>query len=67
MYSKKTENEKIFVEHLDTLSREEMDKKLEMLKEAADSGDNAKVKEIIKATVPTYCVENINAKEAKYI
>ncbi len=64
---KKTENEKIFVEQLDTLSREEMDKKLELLKEAADSGDNEKVKEIIKATVPTYCVENINAKEAKYI
>ncbi len=64
---KKTDNKKIFIEQIDSVSREEVDAKLEILKKATDSADIEAVKEAIKATVPTYCVENIKAKEIKML
>ena len=63
----KTENEKIFIEHTDRVTREEVAEKLKILWDAAESCDNEKVKEAIRKTVPTYCVVNENAKEAEMI
>ncbi|MBR2327837.1 MAG: polysaccharide biosynthesis protein [Clostridia bacterium] len=64
---KKTENEKIFIEQIDPVTREEVAAKLEILKNAANSADIDAVKQAVKDTVPTYCVENANAKEIKML
>jgi len=50
----KTENSMIFVERDEPLSREEIDEKLEVLKAAADTYDNAACKKALKQVVPTY-------------
>ncbi len=50
----KTENSMIFVERDEPLSREEIQKKLEVLQQAADTYDNALCKKALKQVVPTY-------------
>ncbi len=50
----KTENEKIFIEKDSALSREELIKKLEILKNACASGDDAQVKAAMRQVVETY-------------
>lgn len=51
---KKTEDEKLFIEIEKPLSWEEVEKKLQLLKSACDSGDEDKVRKALHETVPTY-------------
>ncbi len=64
---KKTDNKKIFIEQIESVSREQVEEKLAILKKATDSADVEAVKEAIRATVPTYMVENVAAKEIKML
>ena len=50
----RTENEKIFTEKDKPLSREAIREKLEILREACDSGDDEAVRQALHRTVPTY-------------
>lgn len=50
----KTENSMIFVERDEPLSRNEIDAKLTVLRDAADTYDNAACKKALKLVVPTY-------------
>ncbi|WP_099205676.1 polysaccharide biosynthesis protein [Scatolibacter rhodanostii] len=69
----KTENERIFIESQVVLSREEVERKLEILRTATQmynkQGDNSKIKKVLKQVVPTYYTPNeINErKETKQI
>jgi FlaA1/EpsC-like NDP-sugar epimerase len=63
----KTDNKKIFIEQIESVSREQVEEKLAILKKATDSADVEAVKEAICATVPTYMVENVAAKEIKML
>ncbi len=58
----KTENSLIFIERDTPLSKEEIDEKLEILKRAADSGDNESVRKALHKIIPTYKTpEEVNA------
>lgn len=50
----KTDNEKIFVERDKPLSRCEVERKLQLLQAAVDTGTMDQVKQALKQTVPTY-------------
>jgi len=50
----KTENDLIFIERDKPLSKEEIQKKLDILKEALATGHNTTVKEALMKVVPTY-------------
>ena len=50
----KTENELIFIEREDPLSRDEIQRKLKLLKEACDTNDDEVVRIALKEAVPTY-------------
>ncbi len=50
----KTENSLIFIERDLPLTKDELNHKLEMLREACDSGDDEKVREALKIAVPTF-------------
>ena len=50
----KTENSLIFIERDQALSQEEIDRKVKILQEACDSGDNLKAKEALRKVVPTF-------------
>ena len=66
----KTDNELIFIERDKPLSLEEIDSKLALLKEGVATGDDIKMKEIIKNVVPTFIEKeqankNFDGKEVK--
>ena len=50
----KTENRLIFIEKDAPLSREELDRRLELLQQACDSDDDDRVRDVLKQVVPTY-------------
>ena len=50
----KTENSLIFIEKDTPLPREEIDRRLKILEEACDTGDDEAVRRAMKAVVPTY-------------
>ena len=50
----KTDNKLIFIEKDEALSLEEIDKKLDILRKAAEEGDNDGMREALRATVPTF-------------
>ncbi len=50
-----TENKMIFVEHDRAYSRQEVDGKLQLLLESVATGDDVKIVEAFRKTVPTYC------------
>ena len=52
--SDKTSNSMIFIEHDTALSAEEIDKKLEILKEACEHEDDLVAKEALRSVVPTF-------------
>lgn len=57
----KTDNELIFIEREQPISREELAEKLKVLEEACSSFDNQKVKEALRSVVPTfYRPEEVN-------
>ncbi len=59
----KTENDLIFIERDKPLSQEEIQKKLDILKEALATGHNTAVKEALMKVVPTYHTpEEVNEK-----
>ena len=59
----KTENDLIFIERDKPLTEEEIQEKLDILKEALATGHNSIVKEALKKVVPTYhSPEEINGK-----
>ena len=59
----KTDNSMIFVERDTPLSAEEIQQKLDMLKEACDTGDDQVAKETLRKVVPTFKTpEEVNKK-----
>lgn len=50
----KTENSMIFIERDTALSEEEIEEKMQILREACDSGDNQVAKEAMRKVVPTF-------------
>ena len=50
----KTDNSMIFIEKDSRLNREEIDRKLELLRAALETGDDEKVRTALKEAVPTY-------------
>ena len=50
----KTENERIFIDHDEPLSPMEIEYKLELLKKACESGDDAQVRQVLHEVVPTF-------------
>ena len=50
----KTDNSMIFIERDAALSKEEIGKKLEVLRVACDMGDDQKAKEALRSVVPTF-------------
>ena len=50
----KTENRMIFIERDTALSQDEIEVKMQILKEACDSGDNQVAKEAMRKVVPTF-------------
>ncbi len=62
----KTGNELIFVERQQAIPREEVEKKLSLLREALATGDNEKVREALHEAVPTFRTpEEVNAEAMK--
>ncbi len=62
----KTDNELIFIERDKPLSKEEIEEKLEILREALKTGSNRAVKAALMKVVPTYHTpEEVNGKEAQ--
>lgn len=66
----KTDNELIFIERDKPLSLEEIDQKLALLKDGVATGDDIKMKEVIKNVVPTFIEKeqankNFDGKEVK--
>lgn len=58
----KTENRLIFIEKDTPLSREELSSRLELLRQACESDDDDRVREVLKQVVPTYRTpEEVNA------
>lgn len=61
----KTDNSMIFVERDTPLSAEEIQRKLDMLKDACDTGDDQVAKETLRKVVPTFkAPEEVNKKVA---
>ncbi len=59
----KTENSLIFIERDAPYSKAEIDEKLQLLREACDSGSDEQVRRVLHQVVPTYkTAEEINAK-----
>ena len=59
----KTENSLIFIEKDTPLPREELERRLEILKNAVDTGSNEAVRRALKQVVPTYrSPEEVNAR-----
>ncbi|MCI6936505.1 MAG: polysaccharide biosynthesis protein, partial [Clostridiales bacterium] len=59
----KTENSLIFIEKDTPLPREELERRLETLKNAVDTGSNEAVRRALKQVVPTYrSPEEVNAR-----
>ena len=50
----KTASEKIFIEKDQPLTKEEIQKKLDILQTACDTTDDEKVKEALQQVVPSY-------------
>lgn len=50
----KTENNKIFIEKDEPLSKEELENKLQILKDAVEEGDDIKARAVLHEAVPTY-------------
>lgn len=50
----KTSNSMIFIERDQALSKEEIDRRLELLKEVCDSGDDFEAREVLREVVPTF-------------
>ena len=50
----KTDNSMIFIERDAALSKEEIGKKVEVLRVACDMGDDQKAKEALRSVVPTF-------------
>lgn len=50
----KTENSMIFIERDTALSEEEIEEKMQILREACDSGDNLIAKQAMRKVVPTF-------------
>ena len=50
----KTRNSLIFIERDEPISLDELDAKLKMLRDAVDSDDDERVRNVLKAVVPTY-------------
>ena len=62
----KTDDEKIFIEKDEPLSRDELERRLEMLRRAVENGDDELVKQTLRKCVPTFKTpEEINAEAAK--
>lgn len=60
---KKTENSLIFIEKDTPLSRTEIEKRIQMLEEACQSGNDELVRSMLKRVVPTYkSPDEVNAK-----
>ena len=60
---KKTENSLIFIEKDAPLSRTEIEKRIQMLEEACQSGNDELVRSMLKRVVPTYkSPDEVNAK-----
>jgi FlaA1/EpsC-like NDP-sugar epimerase len=61
-----TSNNKIFIERQKEISQEELNKKLEIIKKALETGSSAEIKNAIKQVVPTYtAADEINADIGK--
>ena len=59
----KTENSLIFIEKDAPLSKEELERRLQILADAVDTGSDETVRRALKAVVPTYrSPEEVNAK-----
>ncbi len=62
----KTENSLIFIEREEPLPMERIRQDLELLQQACDTGDDDRVRQVLKQVVPTYqAPEQINAKAEK--
>ena len=62
----KTENEKIFVEKDAPLGREEIERRLELLRDACRTGDDDRVREALREAVPTFRTpESVNSAGVK--
>lgn len=61
----KTENSMIFIERDTALSKEEIDKKIQVLRDACDTGDDLLAKEVLRSVVPTFKrPEEVNEQSA---
>ena len=61
----KTENSLIFIERDEPLSREDIEARMEMLREACEAGDEAGAREALRRAVPTYKTpEDVNRDAA---
>ena len=60
--TEKTENDLIFIEHDEPLPPEEIDRRLELLREAVSVNNDDNIREILRACVPTFHTpESVNA------
>ena len=50
----KTDNSMIFIERDNALSKEEIYKKIDVLRDACDKGDDLIAKEVLRSVVPTF-------------
>ena len=55
----------IFIERDTALSKEEIDKKIQVLRDACDTGDDLLAKEVLRSVVPTFKrPEEVNEQSA---
>lgn len=59
-----TKHSKIFVGRPMTIEMAELEEKLKLLKEAVDSQDNEKIRDIMEEVVPTYIRDNVKFNKA---
>ncbi|MBO7525990.1 MAG: polysaccharide biosynthesis protein [Clostridia bacterium] len=65
---KKTDNDLIFIEEDNPVTKEELDEKLSVLRSAVSSGDDATVRRALRKVVPTYrSPEEVNKTAQKMI
>lgn len=58
-----TANHKIYIEHKENITRQEIEEKLKLLENALKTADREYIKDILKRVVPTYkAPEEVNAK-----
>lgn len=60
----RTDNSMIFIERDKPLTREEIEEKLDVLREALATGDDALIREAMKRVVPTYHSPNVVNRQA---